>query len=69
MFTNPKVVLWFNYGIIGYNNKIMAWRWHPPRQIACCANAKPNVVPCLTSININDYPETGSWIPHPIRYG
>ena len=72
IFTTPTVVLCsytFKYGIRGYNDKIMAWRCHTPRQISWCSHAKPNGVPCLRSININYYPATGPWIPYPRIYG
>ena len=57
------------YGIEGYNEKFMAWRWYPnPPRMAWCANTKPTGVPCLISINIHDYLETRTYIPHTSLY-
>ena len=38
-------------------------------RMSWCANTEPNGVPCLSNINLHDYPATGTWIPHPSLYG
>ena len=50
----------------------MAKAWHvidTSPQMVWCANTKRTGVPCHRSINIRDYSETGTWIPHPSPYG